>query len=48
MKKCFDLIAARERELAQIAGVDTQERPYFTDEGRNISLVSLATLQGKQ
>jgi hypothetical protein len=48
VKKCFDLIAARERELAQRAGVDTQERPYFTDEVHNISLVSVTTLQSKQ
>ena len=31
VKHCFDLIAARERELAQIAGVK-QEYPHFTDE----------------
>ncbi len=30
VKKCFDLIAARERELASAAGV-REERPHFTD-----------------
>lgn len=31
VKHCFDLIAARERELAQQVGV-TQEYPHFKDE----------------
>lgn len=33
VKHCFDLIAARERELAQLAGIQ-QAYPHFTDEQR--------------
>lgn len=32
VKMCFDLIAARERELAEIAGVRTMEKPRYVDE----------------
>ncbi|MFN3786074.1 MAG: segregation and condensation protein A, partial [Thiothrix sp.] len=32
VKQCFNLIAARERELAQLAGVTAVERPRFIDE----------------
>jgi hypothetical protein len=31
VKHCFDLMAARERELAQLAGT-SQEYPHFKDE----------------
>jgi hypothetical protein len=31
VKHCFDLMAARERELAQLAGA-SQEYPHFKDE----------------
>ena len=31
IKQCFSLIAARERELADEAGL-ARERPYYTDE----------------
>jgi hypothetical protein len=46
VKKCFDLIAARERELAQIAGV-REERPHFTDEVSAPKVVSIAGLKKK-
>ena len=32
IRACFALISARERELADNAGVAVQERPHFTDE----------------
>lgn len=46
VKMCFDLIAARERELAQQSGVTT-ERPHFIDEPRSTNVVSLAGLKKK-
>ena len=46
VKKCFDLIAARERELAQAAGV-REERPHFTDEVSAPKVVSIAGLKKK-
>ena len=42
VKKCFDLIAARERELASAAGV-REERPHFTDE---VSVPKVVSIQG--
>ncbi|OGI47384.1 MAG: hypothetical protein A2151_07885 [Candidatus Muproteobacteria bacterium RBG_16_65_34] len=32
IRQCLMLIAARERELAEEAGVPTNERPYYADE----------------
>ncbi len=34
IRQCLALIAARENELAQLAGVDP-ERPYFSDEAQS-------------
>ena len=48
VKQCFNLIAARERELAKMAGVEPQERPHFIDEPRNTTVVSIASIQRKE
>ena len=40
IRMCFGLIAARERELADEAGV-AMERPYFADEKPSASVVSI-------
>ena len=40
VRHCLGLISSRERELADIAGID-QERPYFTDEPRPADVVSI-------
>jgi hypothetical protein len=47
VKMCFNLIAARERELAQAAGVDVQDRPHFIDEPRTANIVSIQGLKKK-
>lgn len=48
VKKCFDLIAARERELAQAAGVNAVERPRFIDEETVVNVVPLQMLKRKE
>ncbi|WP_298609196.1 segregation and condensation protein A [uncultured Thiothrix sp.] len=48
MKACFDLIAARERELAAQAGLNTKELPRFTDEPRAAQVISVTQLNKKQ
>jgi hypothetical protein len=40
VRKCLGLIAAREHELADAAGV-AQERPYFVDEKPAADVVSI-------
>lgn len=40
IRGCLGLISARERELADLAGV-AEERPYFTDEKRAAEVVSI-------
>lgn len=48
MKACFDLIAARERELAAQEGLVTRELPRFTDEPKQSQVISLAKLKTQQ
>lgn len=45
VKACFDLIAARERELAAQDGLTTHELPHFTDEPTQVQVISLAQLK---
>ncbi|MEB4592809.1 segregation and condensation protein A [Candidatus Thiothrix sp. Deng01] len=47
VKKCFDLISARERELAQAAGIDIRDRPHFTDEPRTANVIPIQGLRSK-
>ena len=42
IKKCFDLISIRERELMQEAGHDNQDRPHFIDEDRTSNVVKIS------
>jgi len=48
MKACFDLIAARERELAVQDGLATHELPRFTDEPKQAQVISIAKLKTRQ
>lgn len=45
VKMCFGLIAAREREIAEEAGVEIRDRPQFTDEINKDNVVSIASLK---
>ncbi|HFD31381.1 MAG TPA: segregation and condensation protein A [Gammaproteobacteria bacterium] len=45
VKMCFGLIAAREREIAEEAGVEIRDRPQFTDETNKDNVVSIASLR---
>ena len=44
VKMCFDLIAAREKELAAEGGVDVQDKPRFIDEKNSPKVVSMSGL----
>ena len=44
VKVCFDLIAARERELAEEGGIATKEKPRFVDEPNTPKVVSISGL----
>ncbi len=43
VRNCLGLIAARERELADAAGV-AQERPHYIDEKSSAEVVSIAKI----
>ena len=45
VKACFDLIAARERELAAEEGVTTRELPRFTDEPQRAQVIPISQLK---
>jgi hypothetical protein len=47
VRQCLGLISARERELADAAGV-AQERPYFVDEKPAAEVVSINSLSRKK
>ncbi len=46
IRQCFGLISARERELAEAAGIPEQ-RPYFTDEQSAAKVVSIDAIGRK-
>lgn len=46
VRQCFGLIAARERELAEAAGIP-QGRPYFTDEPQAAKVVPIESIGRK-
>jgi hypothetical protein len=48
IKKCFDLIAAREREMMQDAGLQNQDRPHFIDEERSSNVVKMSGISKKE
>jgi hypothetical protein len=41
IRDLFGMIAEREAELARLAGVSTNERPYYSDQPQPSSVVSL-------
>jgi len=41
IRDLFGLIAEREKELAEEAGLNTEARPYYTDQPRKSSVVTL-------
>jgi hypothetical protein len=41
IRDLFGLIAEREAELAEQAGLNINERPFYTDEPPNVSVVTL-------
>ena len=43
IRTCLGLISNRERELADIAGIQ-QEKPYYTDEKRSAEVVSISKI----
>lgn len=51
IQECFKLIAARERELADLAGATAQERPYFGGDRpttQNVNVVSIDKARGPE
>lgn len=47
IRLAFELISARERELADAAGI-AQERPYFTDEEQAAKVVAIDKIGRKK
>ena len=45
VRMCFGLIAAREKEIAEEAGVEINDRPHFTDDPVTNNVVSIASLK---
>jgi len=45
IKMCFGLIAAREQEIANEAGVELSERPQYPDSKKKTNVVSLDSLK---
>jgi len=43
IRNCLGLISARERELADAAGIE-MEKPYYTDEKRAADVVSINSI----
>jgi len=43
VRNCLGLISARERELADIAGIP-MEKPYYTDEKPSAEVVSIGSI----
>jgi len=43
VRNCLGLISARERELADVAGI-ASEKPYFTDEKPSAEVVSIDSI----
>jgi hypothetical protein len=41
VRQCFGLIAAREREISEDAGMPSQHRPHFVDESQSSNVVKL-------
>jgi hypothetical protein len=44
IRNCLGLITAREKELASEAGISGDERPHFTDEVRDSTVVPMSKI----
>lgn len=44
IRACFALISARERELAEKAGMEIKERPRFGDEPKSSTVVPISRI----
>ncbi|HEY9050159.1 MAG TPA: segregation and condensation protein A [Gammaproteobacteria bacterium] len=47
LRNCFTLIASREKELNEIAGMPSQHRPRYVDEPQKANVVKLHGLSSK-
>ena len=47
LRTCFTLIASREKELNEIAGMSSQHRPRYVDEPQKANVVKLHGLSSK-
>jgi hypothetical protein len=45
IRQCFKLISARERELAEAAGMKVQDRPRYSDQAKTTNVVSFVTIE---
>lgn len=45
IRLCFGLITAREHELADQSGMEIKERPRYTDEPKQSSVISIEALK---
>jgi hypothetical protein len=45
IRMCFGLITAREHELANQSGIEVKERPRYTDEPKQSSVISIDALK---
>lgn len=41
IRECFGLIASREAELAEVAGLNRNEKPFYTDQPQVSNVVKL-------
>ena len=48
IKMCFNLISAREREIAKEAGIDIKDRPHFVDDPSKMNVVSIDSITTKK
>ncbi len=44
IRNCLGLITAREKELAEEAGLTAEERPHYTDEVRDSTVVPMSKI----
>ncbi|MEM8843605.1 MAG: segregation and condensation protein A [Pseudomonadota bacterium] len=47
IRMAFELISARERELAEDAGIEIKERPRYPDQPKTSSVISIDSLKNK-
>lgn len=45
IRMAFELISARERELAKDAGIEIKERPRYPDQPKQSSVISINTIK---